>query len=72
MRALLSILTLALASCASVDSVDLSKVDQACGRACTQDYSTCNDKWSFTPVMRHNECVGALKACVSTCPSRHS
>ena len=72
MRSLLLALTLALAACASIDNVDMTKAEPTCGRGCTQDYNACDDKWSMTPIMRHNECVGAFKACVASCPARHS
>ena len=62
--------TLLLAGCASTTEIDLSKVESACGQACSAKYADCGQGFSMFPIMRQHQCVDALRVCAQSCPAR--
>jgi hypothetical protein len=59
-----------LTGCASTSDIDLSKVEPACGQACTKNYSDCLGSFTFFPIQAQHQCTDALRLCAQTCPAR--
>lgn len=58
--------------CASTKDIDLSKVEPACGQACSNNYSACLARFTIFPIERQHECTAALRLCAQSCPAREA
>ncbi len=59
-----------ITACASIDDIDTSKVNPACGQTCTFAYSSCVNTQTIFPIQQQHQCAGSLRLCVKSCPAR--